>query len=155
MKIGIVAYQVFLLASYAVLFVLFRCVELPQYIVNFSVPLFCAIAGGFGGSVYCLRGVYLHACAQKNWDPAWYPWYFIRPIVSLCCGLVSYIFLKTGLLVLNANIGQETNLLGFYALAFIAGYNADMFLKKIEEIAQGIWNINPSRASRNGERKEG
>ncbi|GEK09016.1 hypothetical protein [Pseudoalteromonas peptidolytica] len=60
------------------------------------------LASGVGGSIYCLRGVYLNACVFNRWTPQWMPWYFIRPFVSLFCGAVAFIFLKAGLLVMEA-----------------------------------------------------
>jgi hypothetical protein len=119
---------------------------LPAWLETVRVPISCAIAGGLGGITYCLRGVYLNACVRKQWDDAWQPWYYIRPIVSTICGGVSFIFLKAGLLVLDAAQKESANLLGFYALAFIAGFNVDKFIAKVEDIAHASWGIQKSRA---------
>ncbi len=104
--------------------------------------------GGLGGIVYCLRGVYLNACVKKTWDKEWHPWYYIRPLVSLVCGGISYLFLKAGLLVLESNQSVDSSNLGFLALAFIAGLNVDKFISKIEDVAQAAWGIEKSRASK-------
>jgi len=105
------------------------------------------ISGGFGGCVYCLRGVYLNACVHKRWDPDWQPWYYIRPFVSMICGAASYLFLRAGLLVLDSTQKQGASDLGFLSLAFIAGMNVDKFIAKIEDIAQATWGIEKSRAA--------
>ena len=110
--------------------------------------------GGVGGVIYCLRGVYLNYSVKKNWDSTWEPWYYIRPIVSLLCGVISYIFLKAGLLVLESNQNSDSSDLGFLALAFIAGLNVDNFVKKIESIAQSTWGIKKSRASNSEEEQD-
>ena len=93
---------------------------------------------------YCLRGVYLNASVRKNWDPDWMPWYFIRPFVSLIVGTVAYVFMRAGLIVLESSPQGETTSIGFLALAFIAGFNVDRFLTKIEDIAQATWGIHKS-----------
>ncbi len=31
--------------------------------------------------------------------------------------------------------------MGFFALAFIAGFNVDKFVAKIEEVAKAVWGI--------------
>ncbi|MCB0696664.1 MAG: hypothetical protein KDC07_04835, partial [Chitinophagaceae bacterium] len=81
-----------------------------------KVIISCGISGGLGGAVYCLRGIYVNYSAKKNWDKAWYPWYFIRPVVSIITGGISFVFLKAGLLVLEAQKDTaETNHWGFYA----------------------------------------
>ncbi len=77
------------------------------------------------------------------------PWYYIRPIVSVTCGGVSYLFLRAGLLILESGTRADSSDIGFYALAFIAGLNVDKFISKIEEVAQAVWGIEKSRTSSN------
>lgn len=117
--------------------------ETPEIRVAFH----CALAGGFGGVTYCLRGVYLNACVRKNWNLDWLPWYFIRPFVSLVIGVVAYVFMRAGLIVLESGLQQGATSLGFLALAFIAGLNVDRFLDKIEDVAQATWGIRKSRTA--------
>jgi hypothetical protein len=114
---------------------------------HYKIFIFCIMAGGFGGSLYCLRGVYLNASVKKSWSPDWYPWYFIRPIVSLISGGASYIFLKAGLLILESQSKPDSTHIAFYALAFVAGLNVDKFINKIESIAQTTWGISKSRTA--------
>lgn len=121
---------------------------LPAWLAVFDVACLCGLTAGIGGLVYCLRGLYLNTCAGDGWNPKWMPWYFIRPVVSLVCGVVSYLLLKAGLLVLDSTPRGESNHLGFYVLAFIAGLNVDKFLTKIEEVAQTTWGIEKSRSAR-------
>lgn len=125
---------------------------LPTWATEFEVGLLCGLTAGIGGVVYCLRGLYVNTCAGDGWNPKWMPWYFIRPSVSLVCGVVSYLLLKAGLLVLDSAPREETTHMGFYVLAFIAGLNVDKFLTKIEEIAQTTWGIEKSRSARRDER---
>jgi hypothetical protein len=119
---------------------------------DYKLILECVVIGGFGGALYCLRGVYLNYCVFKQWSNEWVPWYLIRPLVSLICGGVSYLFLKAGLLILEAQKEIDATNLGFFALAFIAGMNADKFISKIEDIAQATWGIEKSRTTK--DRKE-
>lgn len=121
---------------------------LPEWWQQLGIITNCAAVGGIGGSIYCLRGIYLNACVRKSWDDDWKPWYYIRPLVSHACGAVSYLFLKAGLLVLEAGRESDASNLGILALAFIAGLNVDKFLTKIEDIAQSTWGIEKSRTSK-------
>jgi hypothetical protein len=145
----IIAYNLFLLIAIIAAACAILKGLLPAWLDTLHVPIFCALVGGVGGITYCLRGVYVNASARKQWDVAWLPWYYIRPIVSIICGAVSYLFLKAGLLVLDAAEKTDTNLLGFYAFAFIAGLNVDKFVSKLEDIAHATWGIEKSRASQN------
>jgi hypothetical protein len=127
------------------LLIFFHRIHIPQPFLRLSI--YSAICGGIGGITYCLRGIYLNACVFKRWDDEWLPWYFIRPIVSLICGLVSALFLKAGLIVLEAEQVDSPSNFVFYALAFIAGLNVDRFIEKIEDIAQTTLGIKKSRTS--------
>lgn len=155
MMLLIIFYHLFLLLIYAVLVVSCLAGKPPAWLLEHQQPLFCMLAGGFGGSIYCLRAVYLNVCVYKQGNPIWRHWYYLRPIVSLCCGFVSFIFLKAGLLALDADLKQDSNFWGFYALAFIAGLNVDRFIEKIEGLAQATWGIERSRtANRTDIKKE-
>lgn len=107
----------------------------------------CVIMGGLGGVVYCMRGVYLNYSVRNNWNDRWMPWYLLRPWVSFILGGVSFVFLKAGLLALNSRFDETSEYWTFYALAFVAGYNVDKFLKRLEEINESVFGINKSRAS--------
>lgn len=111
------------------------------------LAMLCGICGGIGGITYCLRGIYLNACVYERWSEKWLPWYFIRPIVSFVCGVISTLFLKAGLIVLEAKQAEIPTNLAFYALAFIAGLNVDKFIDKLEDIALVTWGIKKSRTS--------
>lgn len=121
---------------------------IPTWANNFQLPILCCLLGGIGGVLYCLRGVYLNYSVKKQWSTDWLPWYFIRPITSIICGGISFLFLKAGLLVLEAKTETSSSNLGFYTLALIAGLNVDRFVSKIEDIAQATWGIQKSRTSR-------
>jgi len=129
-------------------------VEQSVWLEPYRVGFICAAIGGMGGCVYCLRGVYLSVSVRRNWSREWYIWYFLRPIVSAICGAVSYVFLRAGLLILESGTRPDASEMGFYALAFIAGLNVDKFVSKIEDIAQAVWGIEKSRASKTGNEGE-
>lgn len=118
---------------------------LPQ---NLEVVAGCLLFGALGGCTYCLRGVYLNACVRKTWDIGWLPWYLIRPVISLILGGISYLFVKSGLLLFGATEQPDASQLGMWAVAFLAGLNVDKFVAKIEAVGQTVWGIEPSRQSK-------
>ena len=140
-------YLIFAFALYVALLwaILQNIIVLPR--AELRLALFCGISGGLGGISYCLRGIYLNACVNKQWDKAWLPWYYIRPIVSFICGIVSFVFLKAGLIILEARQIEASSYFAFYAFSFAAGLNVDKFFEKIEDIAQVIWGIKKSRTA--------
>ncbi len=145
----IVAYLLAWLFLGGLLLIIDELVSVPTWYSTNLIFGKCAAVGLIGGTLYCLRGVYLNRCVRKAWDPNWEVWYYLRPIVSLVSGSISCAFLKAGLLVLDANADPGAIDWGYLAIAFIAGYNVDNFLKKLESIAASVWGIKESRASGN------
>lgn len=122
---------------------------------NIKLAFQCMLAGGAGGGLYLLRSVYLNYCLRDNWQPRWILWYFLRPFASIVCGGIAMIFLKAGLLVLNADSQTEITSYGFIAFAFIGGLNVDNFIKKLEELAEVAWGISKTRAGGGAEAADG
>ncbi len=146
--IGITIYLLFYLTGLFSLLICLLSEYFPHWTTTFHIPLTCGLCGGFGGVLYCLRGLYINYSVKKQWDSDWYPWYIIRPFVSILTGGVSFLFLKAGLLILESKTEDISSNLGFYAFAFVAGLNVDKFISKIEDIAQATWGIEKSRASK-------
>lgn len=121
--------------------------SMPPWYINNLLLIQCSLIGTMGGILYGLRAVYINQCIKKNWDTNWEVWYYLRPIVSTITGFVSFLFLKAGLLVLDAAPRNDTVIFGYLAIAFVAGYNVDNFLKKIESVSCEIWGIKKSRVS--------
>lgn len=140
-------YLITLLALYSTIGLLAVFNKFNIAFESFRLLVYCGIFGGIGGITYCLRGIYLNACVHNRWSDSWLPWYYIRPVVSVITGAISSIFLKAGLIVLEAKQSDNPTNLAFYALAFIAGLNVDRFLEKIEDVAHVTWGIKKSRAS--------
>ena len=147
----IIAYLIFIAVVDIALLGAGRIGLMPPWWSSLGLILPCALIGGIGGVVYCLRGVYLNASVRNSWDDRWQPWYYIRPFVSHLCGAVSFLFLRAGLLLLEAQPKTESTDLGFLALAFIAGLNVDKFITKVEEIAQATWGIEKSQTAKGEE----
>jgi len=125
--------------------------RLPAEMEPIRLGLECCLVAMAGGSLYCLRAVYLNKCVHKRWDTDWTIWYFLRPIASFVCGGAAFLFLKAGLLVLDAQTPNTGSEIGYFALSFIAGLNVDKFVAKIEDVAQAVFGIDKSRSS-SGER---
>lgn len=124
-----------------------QIVAMPSWYTANIIFAKCTAIGIVAGTTYCLRAVYLNQCVHKAWDSDWHVWYYLRPITSAVSGFVSCIFLKAGLLTLDAAAEPNAVSFGYLAVAFIAGYNVDNFMKKLESIASSVWGVKESRAS--------
>ena len=148
----IVAYEIFILFLFSSFLIIHNFIKVPSWYISGLLLAQCAYIGCIGGCLYCLRSVYLNKCVLKQWDESWHIWYYLRPITSTISGFVSYIFLKAGLLVLDASTQPEGGATyGYLAIAFIAGYNVDNFMKKLESIVETAWGISKSKATSIGQ----
>ena len=147
----IITYLIVWLVAIVVVSVIDEVMEMPVWYVKNLLFIKCGLIGAMGGVLYCLRGVYLNRCVRKTWNEDWHVWYYLRPITSGLSGFVSCIFLKAGLLVLEGESVSGETAFGYLAIAFIAGYNVDNFLKKLESVAKTLWGIEKSRSSEIGE----
>lgn len=143
--IAIIIYQLVLLVICGIVYNLQHLFSLPDWYLSGLLFVKSGVLGAIGGLLYCMRGIYLNKCVRKTWSEEWYVWYYLRPIISFISGFISAIILKAGLLLLEASSDPNTIPYGFLALAFIAGYNVDNFMKKIESIAHTAWGIEKSR----------
>ena len=141
MKWLILVYEVALIAVLGYLF-LFPKEVTGQLVVQ------CGITGGVGGALYCLRGLYLNVSVKDQWDGRWALWYVARPVASVVMGVVAYVFIRAGLLVLEATDQESSSEFGYLAVAFIAGLNVDNFIKKLENVAESTFGVGKSRASK-------
>lgn len=145
--VKIVIYELVFLFFAIVLFLIPDVFSMPHWYHEKLEIINCTLIGLVGGILYCLRGIYKSKSVYKNWDESWHIWYYLRPVTSAMSGFISYIILNAGLLTLDATTGDTD--FGFFAFAFIAGYNVDNFLKKLEEVAKTVWGIDKSRSSDN------
>ena len=115
----------------------------------------CLLAGVTGGVLYCIRGIYVNFSARKNWGNEWIVWHLGRPLASMICGGICYLFLKAGLLLLHDE-KTETDFSPYiyYVLAFMAGYNVDNFTRKLEETSKAVMGVVESRASKDSEKEQ-
>lgn len=144
-----VIFSLFLYHIFLIAIGLYLCFNLDSFSFYKLQPIWVHVGlfGLVGGCTYCIRGFYLQYCVRKEWDNRWIVWHIIRPFVSTICGVISLLFIKSGLLLLEAVPVGIQNHYGVYALAFIAGLNVDNFIKKIESIFKEITGIKQSRAS--------
>jgi len=145
MMIRIIIYLFVLLIGDVVLalIIYYNIIDLKSKLIFLGT--YCALFGLLGGIVNCLRSIYIHFAAKKDWDEKYAVWYYLRPIVSSIMGVVSYIFIKAGLLVFTAQtaVYSNTSTMAYLSFAFLAGYNVHNFLKKIEEVSKAILGIEP------------
>ena len=143
----IILYLISCLVLSALISTIHYIVKMPEWYLSNILLVRCTLIGATGGALYCIRAVYLNKCVLKQWDENWEVWYYLRPIAIAISGFISCVVLKAGLIVMEAETKPDAITFGYLAVAFIAGYNVDNFMKKLESIASSVWGIKKSRVS--------
>ncbi|WP_139442689.1 hypothetical protein [Aeromonas veronii] len=137
-------YMLVLLAGISYILINLAMGMLPLWFTSNSSSFLCVLFGLLGGTLYCIRAIYLNRCIRKSWDTSWLSWYFLRPITAAILGGMSEIFVQTGLMALSDSASTSNSV---YLIAFVAGLNVDRFLKKLEGQISSTLGVEPSRAS--------
>ncbi|WP_323902925.1 hypothetical protein [Aeromonas hydrophila] len=138
------AYMLMLLVGISYTLINLAIGTLPSWFTSNKSSFLCVLFGLLGGTLYCIRAIYLNRCVRKTWDTSWLSWYFLRPISSAILGGMSEIFVQTGLMALSESASTSNSV---YLVAFVAGLNVDRFLKKLEGQISSTLGVEPSRAS--------
>ncbi|MFD2256862.1 hypothetical protein ACFSSA_09255 [Luteolibacter algae] len=151
---GVAAYLVLFVGALAWVLVITLLESSPAWIRDNALAVRCGLSGGLGGAIYLLRAVYLRCCVYRDWTSIWIPWYLIRPLISTLCGIVAFVFLSAGLMILDAARADGGNEFGFYALAILAGLNVDRFILRVEEVSKATFGIEKSRTAEKSSNKD-
>jgi len=143
----VISYQILVILILAFLWALGPLGWMPSWLAAYQLAINCILTASLAGVLYCIRAIYINYSVNNTWSKRWEVWYYLRPLASAVAGLVAYIFLKAGMVVLEASQTGQEGLYGYMAFSFIAGYNVDRFLKKIEGLAKAKYGVEPSRAS--------
>jgi len=145
----VIIYQIFVLVLLIISWFQFPLGNIPTWLVEYELAINCILIATSGGVLYCLRAIYISRCVNKSWDSDWELWYYLRPITSSISGLIAFVFLNAGLIILEADQQAEAGNFGYLAFAFIAGFNVDKFVQKIEDVAKSSFGIEKTRTSKN------
>lgn len=137
-------YMILLLAGISTVLIGLAMGVLPSWFLSNKSAFLCVLFGLLGGTLYCIRAIYLNRCVRKTWDISWLSWYILRPISAAILGGMSEIFVQTGLMALSESATASSSV---YLIAFVAGLNVDRFLKKLEGQISSSLGVEPSRAS--------
>lgn len=120
---------------------------MPQMIAYVLLAIF--LAGGLGGALSNLRGIFEFA-RDKTYFPAYLeiPFY-VRPVSGVICGLFTFFVSSffAGALTQNAVAGWQTlnGMFPYIGIAFIAGFASQEFMERLKETAKTLFGV-PTQA---------
>lgn len=110
------------------------------------VTFFCA--GGLGGVVCNLRGIFEYYMKNGNLPETYFVPYVVRPWMGAGCGLITFFVLS----FLNTALSSSGSLawttlpgrIPYLGLAIVAGFGSHEFMERLKEIAKSAFAIQTS-----------
>ena len=115
-----------------------------KYITHIGTPWFfkesfiAIYAAGIGSSITTFLGYLDHASIKKDFDRAYIPWYFVRPVIGMTLGLIFYFILRGGLFVMELGTDESSmqpfNLWSIAAVSALVGLFSKNAVEKLREL---------------------
>jgi len=102
----------------------------------------------FGSAILGIISFHRYFAIEKTFD-ADHLWGFLfSPLLALLVGILIFAIIQSGLVVLSGDLASATNpenaTLGYLAIGGIAGYNWDVFVKKLQNLSKDVINAEDS-----------
>ena len=96
-------------------------------------------AAAVGANIATILGYLRHASEEKNFDLAFVPWYFARPLLGALLGLVFFLLLRGGLLMVTVGTNSPTSAtdlsdLGLAGIGGLVGMFSKNAVEKLREV---------------------
>lgn len=106
--------------------------------------IFTMVGSLLGCSILGIISFHRYYALEKSFD-ADHIWGFLfAPFLALIVGVLIYAILQSGLFVLSGEMAKASDpksaSLGYLAIGGVAGYNWDVFVKKLEDLSKNLMN---------------
>ena len=119
-------------------------ITLPPHVQSL---LFTMIGALLGCSILGITSFHRYVAIEKTFDCDHLWGFFLAPILSIVVGLLIFALLQSGLVVLTSHTTSSTldtpsvtATFGYLSIGGVAGYNWDVFVKKLQELSANVMN---------------
>ncbi|EGU31575.1 hypothetical protein VII00023_02349 [Vibrio ichthyoenteri ATCC 700023] len=123
---------------------LWSVTSLPPHVQSLFFTMLGAL---LGCAILGITSFHRYMAIEKTFDSDHLLGFFLAPILALIVGLLIFAMLQSGLVVLtNQSVLTDvtaptvTATLGYLAIGGVAGYNWDVFVKKLQELSASVIN---------------
>lgn len=108
---------------------------------------FTMIGAVLGCSILGITSFHRYVAIEKSFDCDHMWGFLLAPLLSVVVGLLIFALLQSGLVVLTSQTTSSalnelsvTSTFGYLAIGGVAGYNWDVFVKKLQELSTNVIN---------------
>ncbi|MDC5706159.1 hypothetical protein [Vibrio europaeus] len=125
-------------ASISSLWALDKDHTLPNIVVAL---LFTQVGAVLGGSLLAIVSFHRYQAIEKAFDKDHLWGFMFSPLLALIIGTLAFAIIQSGLVVLAGGFAAKdhyTATLGYLSIGGIAGYNWDVFIKKLKDLSNNV-----------------
>ncbi|MCR9655015.1 hypothetical protein NB537_09365 [Vibrio parahaemolyticus] len=103
--------------------------------------LFTQVGAVLGGALLAIVSFHRYQAIEKAFDKDHLWGFMFSPLLALIIGTLAFAIIQSGLVVLSGGIDTKdhyTATLGYLSIGGIAGYNWDVFIKKLKDLSKNI-----------------
>jgi hypothetical protein len=120
-------------------------VEKGKYLPPIAISLLFTQAGAIlGGSLLAVVSFHKYKAIKKTFDNDHLWGFLFSPLLALTIGTLAFAIIQSGLIVLSGGVDMTknpyTSTLGYLSIGGIAGYNWDVFIKKLQDLSKNVIN---------------
>ncbi|MGR5478370.1 hypothetical protein ACPV5A_14355 [Vibrio chagasii] len=119
-------------------------ITLPPHVQSL---FFTMIGALLGCSILGITSFHRYVAIEKSFDRDHLWGFLLAPLLAVVVGLLIFALLQSGLVVLTnqatsstLNTPSVTATFGYLAIGGVAGYNWDVFVKKLQELSANVMN---------------
>ncbi|ELL0573935.1 hypothetical protein Q6U63_003271 [Vibrio fluvialis] len=106
--------------------------------------LFTMVGSVLGCAVLGIISFHRYYAIEKSFDDDHIWGFLFAPLLALIIGVLVYAIIQSGLVVLSGNVANPSDpnnaSLGYLSIGCVAGYNWDVFARKLQELSKNILN---------------
>ena len=103
--------------------------------------LFTQVGAVLGGTLLSIVSFHKYQAIEKSFDKDHLWGFLFSPLLALIIGTLAFAIIQSGLVVLTGGLNtkdQYTATLGYLSIGGIAGYNWDVFIKKLKDLSKNV-----------------
>ncbi|WP_300176639.1 hypothetical protein [uncultured Aliivibrio sp.] len=103
--------------------------------------LFTQVGAVLGGTLLAIVSFHRYQAIEKVFDRDHLWGFMFSPLLALIIGTLAFAIIQSGLVVLSGGLDTKdhnTATLGYLSIGGIAGYNWDVFIKKLKDLSKNI-----------------
>lgn len=111
---------------------------LPNIVISL---LFTQLGAVLGGALLAIVSFHRYQAIEKTFDKNHLWGFMFSPLLALIIGTLVFAIIQSGLVVLSGGLDTKdhyTATLGYLSIGGVAGYNWEVFIKKLKDLSKNI-----------------